>query len=71
MHDTSPPWGYVKENYHGDFNEYPLGIDRTKQGLWAAVEDVLAGHPEYVLAERRENLYGFTILKRVSHCVTN
>lgn len=67
MHDTSEPWGELDDNqYHGDFSEYPAHIDKTKRGLWAAVEDFLKMHPEWVLQERRLNNHGFTILKRVA-----
>jgi len=65
MHDTSEPWGEVNDNaYHGDYSEYPADIDRTKSGLWPAVQDFLTRHPEWVLAERRLNNHGFTVLRR-------
>ncbi len=65
MHDTSPPWGYKDDNeYSGNYSEYPNSINRTKKGLWAAVEDFLSTHPDWVLLERRFNNHGFTILKR-------
>lgn len=68
MHDTSPPWGYADDSqYQGDYSEYPLHYDRTKKGLWSAVEDFLKRHPEWVLLERRTNCYGFTILKRIAN----
>ena len=66
MHDTSAPWGELDDNqYEGDYSEYPAEYDRTKRGLWAAVEDFLKRHPEWVLHERRLNNHGFTILKRI------
>ncbi len=66
MHDTSAPWGnYDDTEYRGDFSEYPAYIDRTKRGLWPAVEDFLKRHPEWKLKERRLNNYGFTTLERV------
>jgi hypothetical protein len=67
MHDTSPPfesrdqWGY-----DGDLSEYPAWIDHTKRGVWTAVADFLARHPEWRLHERRTNNHGFTILRRVA-----
>ena len=65
MHDTSGPWGDQDENiYHGDRSEYPEYVDRTKRGLWAAVEDFLVRHPEWELKERRTNNNGFTTLVR-------
>lgn len=67
MHDTSPPWGYADDcDYRGNYSEYPSHYDRSKKGLWPAVEDFLKRHPEWSLLERRVNCYGFTILKRVS-----
>lgn len=65
MHDTSAPWGHQDDStYHGDYTEYPESYNRTKRGLWPAVEDFLAGHPEWELFERLENNHGFTILVR-------
>lgn len=66
MHDTSDPWGTMDQPYDGDYSEYPSFIDRTKRGLWPAVEDFLERHPEWTLVERRTNCHGFTILKRIS-----
>lgn len=65
LHDTSEPWGECDEDiYTGDYSEYPKTIDRSKRGLWAAVEDFLAAHPDWVLHERLYNSHGLTILKR-------
>lgn len=66
MHDTSDPWGTEDEPFYGSgFIEYDASIDRTKKGLWAAVEDFLARHPEWSLFERYTNSHGLTVLKRV------
>lgn len=66
LHDTSPPWGFVDDYfYHGDYSEYPESYDKTKRGLWPAVEDFLGRHPEWVLKERYLNCCGFTVLERV------
>lgn len=66
MHDTSAPWGHHDDDqYQGNYAEYPAAIDRSKRGLWPAVLDFLAKHPEWKLYERRENNHGFTILVRV------
>jgi cephalosporin hydroxylase len=63
MHDTS--WGDIDDPvYQGDFSEYPAEYNRTKRGLWRAIEDFLQRHPEWTLHERRLNNYGFTVLKR-------
>lgn len=65
MHDTSEPWGDTDDSeYKGNYLEYPPEIDRTKRGLWPAVEDFLQRHPQWKLMERRLNNHGFTILKR-------
>ena len=67
MHDTSAPWGERDDSsYEGNYSEYPAEIDRSKRGLWPAVEDFLAHHPEWTLHERRLNNHGFTILERVA-----
>lgn len=65
LHDTDPPWGYADDKeYHGDFSEYPAHISRTKRGLWPAVTDFLANHPEWKLNHRYHNNHGFTVLIR-------
>lgn len=67
MHDTSEPWGGLDDfEYTGNRSEYPKWIDRNKRGLWAAVEDFLARHPEWVLFDRYYDDHGFTVLKRIS-----
>lgn len=67
MHDTSEPYGSTDDGgYYGDYTEYPPEYDRTKRGLWTAVEDFLRRHPEWTLYERRLNNHGFTILKRIA-----
>lgn len=66
MHDTSYPCEYIEDSaYHGDYSEYSPEYDRTKKGLWPAVEDFLTKHPEWVLHQRYYTSYGLTILKRV------
>jgi len=67
MHDTSEPWGNSDEPNTSPTNDldYPASIDRNKRGLWQAVVDFLARHPEWELHERHLNNHGFTILKRV------
>jgi hypothetical protein len=65
LHDTSAPWGNKNDSgYTGDYSEYPPSYDRTKKGLWPAVEDFLARHPEWSLLIRYTNNHGFTILYR-------
>jgi cephalosporin hydroxylase len=43
-------------------------VDQTGQGrgLWPAVEEFLATHPEWSLAERRVNCHGLTVLRRAA-----
>ena len=66
MHDSSAPWGYKDDGaYTGDYSEYPESIDRSKRGLWPAIEDFLQRHPEWKLVSRHYNCHGFTILSRV------
>lgn len=64
LHDTS--WENVIDDpaYHGDYSEYPPSYNRARRGLWAAVEDFLQRHPEWILHKRYLNNNGFTILKR-------
>lgn len=65
MHDTSDPWGYADEpGYGGDYSEYPSFIDQNKKGLWPAIEDFLARHPEWALHQRLLNCHGLTVLRR-------
>ncbi len=67
LHDTSEPWGEIDDSqYTGDYSEYAPWIDRSKKGLWLAVVDFLARHPEWTLHKRKTNNSGFTILKRIS-----
>ena len=40
------------------------GEDGSTPGLWRAVEDFLAGHPEWSVAERRTNNNGLSVLVR-------
>lgn len=65
MHDTSETFEFRDcLSYMGDYSEYPASIDRTKHGLWTAVEDFLNRHPEWTLHERYKNNNGLTVLKR-------
>jgi len=65
LHDTSEPWGDRDDSeYIGNYSEYPAHYNRTKRGLWPAVEDFLRSHSEWTLLERYFNCHGFTILQR-------
>ncbi|MGB8468312.1 MAG: hypothetical protein WCE21_04865 [Candidatus Babeliales bacterium] len=67
LHDTSEPWGLINDcEYTGDYSEYPAHFDCTKNGLWPAVQDFLAKHPEWALHKRYLNCHGLTILKRIA-----
>jgi hypothetical protein len=63
LHDTSGPWG-TRDEVKTDYSKYPSYVDRSKQGLWSAVEDFLAAHPEWSLRERYINNNGMTVLER-------
>lgn len=66
MHDTSEPWGDQDEPcYTAPLPDYPSHINTHKRGLWLAVEDFLATHPEWQLKARYFNNHGFTILERI------
>ena len=68
MHDTSQTFEYINcLSYKGDFSEYPAFIDRKKKGLWPAVQDFLAHHPEWKIYRRYANNNGLTILKRMGN----
>lgn len=67
LHDTSAPWGNQEDSaYSGDYTEYPKEYSRKKKGLWPAVKDFLAAHPEWQLRTRYTNNHGLTVLERVS-----
>ena len=67
FHDSSFPWEYIDDDqYRGDYSEYPEWYDRTKRGVWPAIEDFLLRHHEWELIERHTNNNGFTVLKRVT-----
>lgn len=51
LHDTTT-FGHVDENYSG-------------RGLWPAVEEFLADHPEWTIRQRLTNCHGLTVLERV------
>jgi len=42
----------------------PVGQGGEK-GIWPAIEEFLADHPEWVLAEKRKNCYGMTLIKKI------
>ncbi len=66
LHDTSDPWGSQEDSaYNGNYSEYPKEYSSKKKGLWPAVKDFLAAHPEWQLKKRYLNNHGLTVLERV------
>lgn len=65
MHDTTSYAYHDCWSYQGNHSEYPNYIDINKRGLWPAVEDFLASHPEWKILERYTNNNGLTILVRI------
>jgi len=53
-------------DYQGDWSEYPEFIDRSKQGLWTAVDDFMLRHPEWQVKHQQLASYGVTILEKVA-----
>lgn len=67
IHCTSGPFCINDDpEYTGDRHEYPTYIDRTKRGVWTAIQDFLTEHPEWELHERDGNCFGLTVLKRIA-----
>lgn len=70
MHDTttygehgeSSLWGHDPVE-HSKQSGFP--VNEVMKGLWAAVEDFLAEHPEWKLEIRLTNNNGLTVLTRV------
>lgn len=66
LHDTSEPWGAEDEPYSGDYSEYPDSFDKSKRGVFTAVQDFLAANPtEWMLKFRKVDSNGYTLLVRV------
>jgi len=70
MHDTTVDsesgetirngWNPVSQSKESGFP-----IEEITKGLWPAVEEFLAAHPEWVLEHRYTNNHGLTILRRL------
>jgi cephalosporin hydroxylase len=58
LHDTTT-YAYVDQN-----TLYGPMMPEDKQGLWPAVEEFLAEHPEWFVKERYEHCNGLTVLAR-------
>lgn len=65
LHDTSDPWGRADESYYGDYSEYPTSFDKSKKGVFTAVEDFLEKHSsDWEMKYRKESSSGYTVLQR-------
>jgi len=70
MHDTTVDVIYGETIRNGwnaveQSQQSGIPIDEINKGLWPAVEEFLASHPEWVIDKRYTNNNGLTILKRV------
>lgn len=67
MHDTTA-FANHGESYDipKEVRESGFPADEIKRGLWPAVEEFLAQHPEWTIAARYYNNHGLTVLSRVS-----
>jgi hypothetical protein len=54
-------WDAVKQS-----RETGIPVDEIRRGLWPAVTEFLAGHPEWILRQRFVNNNGLTILEKTS-----
>lgn len=65
IHGTSGPFSEINDPaYKGNFSEYLSNIDKSKAGLWPAVQDFLTRHPEWSIKEKLTNNGGLTVLQR-------
>jgi hypothetical protein len=74
IHDTHHPYGFRDEDQEeienkgiyevNHANQYSACFSREKRGIWPAVEDFLARHPEWTLERRSCIGTGLSILKR-------
>ena len=47
-------------------NQFGIPIEEINKGLWPAIQEFLAKHPEWILEKRLVNNNGLTILKRIN-----
>ena len=70
MHDTTVD-AVVGETIRNKWNAVEqsktsgIPIEEINKGLWPAIEEFLADHPEWILEKRYTNCNGLTILKRI------
>jgi hypothetical protein len=70
MHDTTvDEWAgetiRLKWNPKEQSQQSGIPIHEITKGLWPAIREFLASHPEWILRERYDNNNGLTILERV------
>jgi len=70
LHDTTVDEFYgetIRQGWNAEEQSRTTGIpvQEIKMGLWPAVIEFLAAHPEWVLEQRYTNNNGLTILRRV------
>ena len=70
MHDTTvDEWAgetiRLKWNPKEQSQQSGIPIHEITKGLWPAIREFLAAHPEWTLRERYNNNHGLTILERV------
>lgn len=51
-------------NAHEQSAQTGIPVEEINKGLWPAIEEFLATHPEWVIDRRYTNNNGLTILKR-------
>jgi hypothetical protein len=70
LHDTTVD-EWVGETIRNGWNPQEqsvktgIPVEEITKGLWPAIEEFLAAHPEWTLVERFTNNNGLTVLKRV------
>jgi len=70
MHDTTvDEWQgetiRMQMNAQEQSKQFGIPIEEINKGLWPAVEEFLADHPEWKIEKRLTNNNGLTILKRM------
>lgn len=53
-------------NMQQQSEQFGIPVEEINKGLWPAVEEFLAEHPEWVLHEKYVNNNGLTVLRRVA-----
>ncbi len=71
MHDTTVDEWQGETVRHGwnaeeQSKQFGIPVHEINMGLWPAIDEFLAAHPEWILEKRYTNNNGLTILKRVA-----